>query len=109
MTRAGLVTAATGTVGGHVRAALADRGASAKIGSRDPDAASEQSCDAGGPVRVVNPLLKRLLRSPLHGLVSDDLPSVNVTGRQRGTEYTFPVGYERFDDTVSVTSHGTNW
>lgn len=32
-----------------------------------------------------------------------------VTGRKSGTEYTFQVGYEREDGTLSVISHGTNW
>lgn len=59
-------------------------------------------------IRVVNPLLKLLLRSPLHGPVSDHLAPLTVTGRKAG-EYTFPAGYERENDTVYVTSHGTNW
>jgi len=58
---------------------------------------------------VVNPVLKRLLRSRLHGIVSDHLLLLTVTGRHSGTEYTFPVGYERDGNTVYVTSHGTNW
>lgn len=68
---------------------------------------------AGAPpdlvISVVNPLLTLLLRSPLHGLVSDHLMLLTVTGRRSGTEYTFPVGYERDDGTVYVISHSTNW
>jgi len=60
-------------------------------------------------VRVVNPVLKLLLRSPLHWLVSDSLLLLVVAGRTTGTEYTFPVGYEQDGRTVTVTSHGTNW
>jgi hypothetical protein len=60
-------------------------------------------------VRAVNPLLRVLLRSPLHRLVSDHLLLLTVTGRNSGTEYTFPVGYEEDDGTLLVTSHGTNW
>ena len=60
-------------------------------------------------VRVVNPVLKRMLRSPLHPLVSDHLLLLTVTGRKTGTRYTFPVGYEQRDDTLAVISHGTNW
>jgi len=60
-------------------------------------------------VRVVNPVLKRMLRSPLHPLVSDDLLLLTITGRKTGTRYTFPVGYEQRDDTLAVISHGTNW
>ena len=60
-------------------------------------------------VRVVNPVLKLMLRSPLHPLVSDNLLLLTVTGRKTGTRYTFPVGYEQRDDTLAVISHGTNW
>lgn len=60
-------------------------------------------------LRVVNPLLALLLRSPLHRLVSDRLLLLTVTGRASGTEYTFPVLYERDGGTVRVTSYGTTW
>ena len=60
-------------------------------------------------LRVVNPILVRILRSPLHGLVSGSLVLLTVTGRRTGTEYTFPVGYERRDDRLFVTTHHTNW
>jgi hypothetical protein len=43
--------------------------------------------------RTANPLVKGLLRSPLHRLVSGNLALITVTGRLSGREYTFPVGY----------------
>ena len=54
--------------------------------------------------RVVNPLMERLLRSPLHGLVSDSLLLLTFTGRRSGTEYTTPVGYDELDGALFVTS-----
>jgi deazaflavin-dependent oxidoreductase (nitroreductase family) len=60
-------------------------------------------------LRVANPLLARLLRSPLHPVVSGSLLLLTVTGRRTGTEYTFPVGYERRGDRLFVTTHHTNW
>lgn len=60
-------------------------------------------------LRVANPLLRWVLRSPLHGLVSDALLLLTVTGRRTGTEYTFPVGYERRGDRLFVTTHDTTW
>lgn len=42
MSQTHLVTAATGTVGRHVVQALADRGATIRVGSRDPGAAHER-------------------------------------------------------------------
>ncbi len=59
--------------------------------------------------RVVNPVMVRLLRSRLHGLVSDGTLLLTVTGRRSGREYTFPVNYEQEDDRLSVTSTNTNW
>lgn len=54
--------------------------------------------------KVINPLMTALLRSPLHGLVSDSLLLVTFTGRKSGREYTTPVGYEAVDGTLYVTS-----
>lgn len=53
---------------------------------------------------VINPLMKALLRSPLHGFVSDSLLSITFTGRTSGREYTTPVGYEALDGTLYITS-----
>ncbi|MDZ7702479.1 MAG: nitroreductase/quinone reductase family protein [Halobacteriales archaeon] len=53
---------------------------------------------------VINPLMRALLRSPLHGLVSDSLLLITFTGRKSGQEYTTPVGYDEVDGTLYVTS-----
>jgi hypothetical protein len=50
-----------------------------------------------------------LLRSPLHGLVSDSLMLITFTGRRSGDEYTTPVGYWVMDGTVIVTTHSPWW
>lgn len=61
-------------------------------------------------LRFINPWLRFLLRSPLHFLVSETLLLLTVTGRQSGTDYTFPVLYDVDDDgVIRVESHGTNW
>lgn len=83
-------------------------------GNRSPDGDGAGRIEpAGRPpdwlLGVVNPVLAFLLRSPLHGLVDDHVALLTVTGRETGTEYTFPVGYEREGGTVHVTSFGTNW
>ncbi|PSQ39792.1 hypothetical protein BRD13_01910 [Halobacteriales archaeon SW_5_70_135] len=59
------------------------------------------------PTRVVDSVLSRPVRPPLHRLVSDRL-LLPATGRRSGRGYRFPVGYERDGDRLSVTSHGTN-
>jgi len=59
--------------------------------------------------RVINPLIKLLLRSPLHSLVSDSLMLITFTGRKTGEEYTTPVGYWMNDGRVIVTTHSPWW
>ena len=47
--------------------------------------------------------MRLLLRSPLHPLVSGRLALITVTGRRSGRRFTFPVGYERDGDLVTIT------
>jgi hypothetical protein len=56
--------------------------------------------------RVVNPLVRGVLRSPAHGLLSGHLALLTVTGRRSGRAYTFPVGYHRDRDRVTI---GVDW
>jgi F420H(2)-dependent quinone reductase len=56
--------------------------------------------------RAVNPLVRGLLRSPAHGLVSSRLALLTVTGRRSGRTFTFPVGYRRDGDRVTI---GVDW
>ena len=56
--------------------------------------------------RAINPLVRGLLRSPAHGLVSSHLALLTVTGRRSGRTFTFPVGYHREGDRVTI---GVDW
>lgn len=56
--------------------------------------------------RTINPIVRTLLRSPAHGLVSSHLALITVTGRRSGRSYTFPVGYHRDGDHVTI---GIDW
>ncbi|MFC4550601.1 MULTISPECIES: nitroreductase/quinone reductase family protein [Halorussus] len=58
---------------------------------------------------VLNPVMERLLRSPLHGLVSDSVALITFTGRKTGAEYTTPVGYLEEDGRVVVFTHSDWW
>jgi hypothetical protein len=58
--------------------------------------------------RSLNVVLRSLLRSPLHGLVSGRLVLLTVTGRRSGREYTFPVGFSEDPGAGSVTI-GVGW
>ena len=43
---------------------------------------------------TINHVVKGILRSPAHGLVSKRLLVMTVTGRRTGKQRTFPVAYE---------------
>ena len=42
---------------------------------------------------LLNPVMRALLRSPLHHLVSKDFMVLSFTGRRSGKPYAVPVGY----------------
>jgi deazaflavin-dependent oxidoreductase (nitroreductase family) len=61
-------------------------------------------------VAIGNPLMKLILRSPLHGLASHNTMLITVTGRKSGKVYTTPVNYVRDGDILLVTSlRGRVW
>jgi F420H(2)-dependent quinone reductase len=69
-----------------------------------------QDAEPGGNVlKVVNPLMGVLLRSPLHRLLDKDLMLVKVTGRNTGRVYTIPVGRHEADDGSFVLMAGGRW
>src|SRR5580700_5425513 len=49
---------------------------------------------------VINPLMRMLLRSPIHFLWSKSLMLITFTGRKSGRRYTTPVRYVRVDGIV---------
>jgi deazaflavin-dependent oxidoreductase (nitroreductase family) len=60
-------------------------------------------------VRLLNPLMAALLRSPLHGLASKNYMLLTVTGRRSGRSYTLPVGRHEQPDGTFVLSAGGKW
>ena len=54
--------------------------------------------------RTVNPLVRGLLRSPFHRVLSGRLALITVTGRRSGRTYTIPVGYRRSDGRVEIVA-----
>lgn len=52
--------------------------------------------------RTVNPVVRGVLSSPLHGLLDRGLALITVTGKRSGREYTFPVNYEQDGDRVTI-------
>ncbi|GAB4547118.1 MAG: nitroreductase/quinone reductase family protein [Anaerolineales bacterium] len=49
-------------------------------------------------------LMKALLRSPLHGILSGSFALITVTGRKSGKQYTLPVNYFRQGDALLIFS-----
>jgi len=57
-----------------------------------------------------NDFMSWVLRSPLHGMLSDGMMLLTVTGRKTGKKYTLPVGYYREDGYLWViTSRDRTW
>lgn len=54
---------------------------------------------------IGNLLIKWMLRSPWHGVASNDIMLITFTGRKTGQQYTTPVNYVRDGDVLSVLSH----
>jgi hypothetical protein len=53
-----------------------------------------------------NPLVKAVLRSPFHRLLSKQAIVLTVTGRRSGREYEVPVGRHQSGDTLTVLAEG---
>lgn len=56
-----------------------------------------------------NVVVRLLLRSPLHFLLSGDLMLLTYTGRTSGKSYTIPVAYAREGDVVTVFTYHAWW
>jgi deazaflavin-dependent oxidoreductase (nitroreductase family) len=52
-----------------------------------------------------NPIMKWLIRSPLHGFVSKSMLVIGYQGRKSGKRYETPVNYVRDGDELLVTSY----
>lgn len=58
-------------------------------------------------LRIVNPLVGRLLRTPLAGPLRSRMMVVNVVGRKSGRRYSIPVSAHRIDgELYALTSAG---
>jgi len=57
-----------------------------------------------------NDFMSWVLRSPLHGMLSNGMMLITVTGRKTGKQYTTPVEYFREDGNLWVmTSRDRTW
>ena len=63
-----------------------------------------------GLYRVLNPVMKTVLRSPLHRMASKTIALLRFRGRASGREFVTPLSYVRDDQTVwFLSNHSTNW
>jgi hypothetical protein len=59
--------------------------------------------------RFMNPILKVLLRSPLHRPVSGFIMLITYVGRATGRQHTIPVGYFHWDENELMSTSAANW
>jgi deazaflavin-dependent oxidoreductase (nitroreductase family) len=53
---------------------------------------------------IGNPLMKAILHSPFHAIMSKSMAILAVTGKKSGKVYSFPVNYQRDGDEIWVVS-----
>lgn len=60
--------------------------------------------------RIGNPLIKLILRSPLHHLLDDQTALILYTGRKSGKLFTMPVNYHREGEVLRIVLlRNSNW
>jgi hypothetical protein len=57
--------------------------------------------------KLLNPFMKLVLHSPLHGRMSKRVMVLSFTGRKSGKRYSTPVAYVREGDTVIVVTYSS--
>src|SRR5579872_6536734 len=57
---------------------------------------------------IVNPIVRGLLRSPIHGFWSRSLMLITFSGRKSGRRFTTPVRYVRVGDAVRCFTSAKN-
>jgi hypothetical protein len=58
----------------------------------------------------LNPIMRSLLRSPLHGITSNNIGIVHFSGRKSGRKLSTPLSYTREGDIVRLLSNrSTRW
>lgn len=59
---------------------------------------------------IINPIVKMLLRSPAHGILSSSIMIVTFTGRRSGREFSTPARYLRDGDRIrAFSTMDTQW
>ena len=59
--------------------------------------------------RLLNPVMKSVLKSPLHSMVSKQIMIISFTGRKSGQSYSTPVSYYQENASVICFTHAGWW
>jgi len=59
--------------------------------------------------RLMNPVMRAVLRSRFHRLLSGQLMVLSYTGRTSGRSYTIPIGYFAWDGGSVLAFSGSRW
>jgi hypothetical protein len=70
--------------------------------------AVEEALAPAAMVKIVNPVLRAILASPLHGIANKGLLVLHVRGRRTGKVYDVPVGRHELDGQL-LTYGGGRW
>lgn len=58
---------------------------------------------------IVNNTMKLILRSPLHGMISESILLITFIGRKSGKTYSTPVSYSQYNGQVHIFTHAAWW
>jgi hypothetical protein len=70
-----------------------------------PEHAVERVHPPGWLMKLINPVTRRLLKSPLHSRVDGALLLLHYRGRRTGRRYTVPVGYHWINGHLSLLTN----
>lgn len=73
------------------------------------EAAAQQRKPPQAVMRVMNAVLRLVLRSPLHGLMSGKTLLLGFTGRKSGRRYVTPMSYVRAGDEIVMSTEAPWW
>jgi len=59
--------------------------------------------------KIINPVMKLILRSPLHAVMSNRIMIIMFTGRKSGRQYSTPISYFQEGDQVICFTHSPWW
>ena len=60
--------------------------------------------------RVINPVVKGILRSPLHGMMSNNTMLLSYRGQRSGRAFELPISYAQIDgDLYAFTAKSGQW